>query len=806
MSFSADFRQAVRTLARRPGFTLVAAGTLALGIGATTAIFSVANAVLIRSLPYPAADELVVMWEQDRTDPADDPGGEVSVANFRDVRAEATRFESMAQYARANLTLSGLETSAEVVPGGAVDAALFEVFGAEPILGRTFTAEEQRYGGPDAVVVSESFWRSRLGGDPAVVGSTLTIGGVSHPIVGIAPAGFSFPSEAQLWIPIQNNDEGCGRGCVIFSAVGRLKDDVGVESARSELEAIAGRLEAEYPDSNTGITLAATPLEDLVVGDVRTALWVLLGAVGMVLLIACANVANLILVRGGARRTELAVRSALGAGQPRLLRQLMTENAVLALAGGGAGLLLAWWGTQALVRIAPSELPRLDEVALDPVTLVFGLGVMALTVLVFGLAPALRLSASAPAAALRGSRGALGDRSAHRLRSGVLVAEVALSVMLLLGAGLMVRSLARMQAVELGMTTDDVALFRLSLPSARYPEPGDRVRFVDELEDRLAAVPGVRRAVAVVSAPFGDVSLVGAFTRPDLPEPEPGQGPGAGYRVLGPGALEMLGVELAAGRAFEARDRQGAPPVALINETAARRFWPGEDPVGKTMDLQITVGFPEDEPRTIVGVVRDFREDVTGTIQPEMYVPFAQTGASFPHILLETEGSASAALAAARDVIASLDPQLPMIRPATLDEQVAREMAAPRFYMVLLGLFAVMAMALAAVGIYGVVAYTVVQRTREIGMRMALGARVKEVVRMVVWEGARPALLGLGLGLVGALALARVLAGILFQIAPTDPPTYLAAGLLLGIVVVAATAIPALRAARIAPSEALRVE
>jgi putative ABC transport system permease protein len=801
-----EIRQAARSLLRRPGFTAVAAGTLALGIGATTAIFSVANAVVLRSLPYPDADELVVIWEDDVTDPALNPDGEVSVPNFRDLRASSETFEEMAQYTRSNFTLSGLEASAEVVPGGVVTAELFGVMGAPPILGRTFTEEEQGYQGPDAVVVGESFWRTRLGGDPGVLGTTLTIRGDPHTIVGIAPAGFSFPDGAQLWTAIQNNDEGCGRGCVIFSAVGRLADGVGLDRARAELAAVAERLEAEYP-VNTNQTFAAAPLRDLVVGDVRTAIWVLLGAVGMVLLIACANVANLILVRGGARRTELAVRSALGAGRPRLLRQLMTENTILALLAGGGGILLAAWGVNALVSLAPVEIPRLDEVALDTTALLFAFGVVGLTVMAFGLAPALRLSQRAPADALRGSRGALGDRATHRLRSAVLVAEVALSLMLLLGAGLMLRSLARLQSVDVGLEADDVALFQLSLPDARYPTPDAAVAFMERLEERLAGIPGVARSAAVVAAPFAPINLVGGFTRPDLPDPEPGEGPAATYRALGPEALDILGVEIVRGRGFEASDRAGAPAVALINEAAARRFWPGEEPVGKLIDMQISVGYPEDEPRTIVGVVADFRGEVAGPAEPEMYVPYAQAGAAFPQVLLEVRGTGHAAvLSEARDVLAGLDAQLPVVRPGSLATLVDQELAAPRFYMVLLGLFAVLALALAAVGIYGVVAYTVVLRTREIGMRMALGAAVPEVLRMVVWQGARPALVGLGIGVAGALAAGRLMRGMLFEVPTTDPVTYAGAAAVLMLVVLAATAIPARRAVRIPPSDALRSE
>jgi predicted permease len=695
-----------------------------------------------------------------------------------------------------------------VVPSGVVSRELFEVFGASPVLGRTFTEEETRHEGPDAVVVSDRFWRSRLGADPDVLGTTIMISGRPHPIVGVAPPGFAFPADAQLWTPIQNDEEGCGRGCVIFGAVGRVAEGVTVERAAAELDELAARLEAEYPESNAQAVFRATPLRDVVVGDVRTALWVLLGAVFVVLLIACGNVANLILVRGGARRMELAVRSALGAPRRRILRQLMTENAVLALAGGVAGVVLAWWGVSGLVRLAPPDLPRMDEVALDGTTLLFALAVVALTVLVFGLVPALRLSAGGVAEAMRrGSRGRVGEQSGHRARSVVLVAEVALSVLLLLAAGLMLRSLGRMQAVDLGVDTNDVVVFRLSLPSARYEGPDERVAFLDRLEERLAGLPGVEAVATTVSIPFGRVDLGGSFVRPELPEPDPGEVPSAGYRVLDPEAFEVLGIDVLSGRAFLPGDRQGAEPVVMINRSAAERYWPGEDPVGKTMRVHISVGYPEGEPRRIVGVTVDFHSRITREPGPEMYVPYAQAGASFPHMALKTSGVASGALlAGARSELAALDPELPIAQAGTLEEMTAAQMAAPRFYLLLLGLFAVMAVVLAAVGIYGVVAYLVVQRTREIGMRMALGARVDEVVRMVVWQGIGPSLVGVVLGLVGALALGRLLSGILFEVAPTDPATYVLAPLLLLTVVIAATALPARRATRIPPADALRAE
>ncbi|MEX2531625.1 MAG: ABC transporter permease [Gemmatimonadota bacterium] len=807
MQLLSDLRFAIRSLSRRPGFTLAVAGTLSLGIGATTAIFSVANAVLLRSLPYPDAHELALVWGDNRENPASRPGGQMSSPNFQDIQAEARSIESIALYTTANLTLSG-DGPAEVVAGARATPDLFRVFASEPVLGRSFTADEARFEGPKAVVVSDGYWRTRLGGDPSALGDILTVNGESHPIVGVAPPGFGFPSDAQLWIPFQNNDEGCGRGCYLTAAVARLADNVTLDRARAELDELSANLEAAYMDSNANLVHRVTPLREIVVGDTGTALWILLGAVGMVLLIACANVANLILLRGGTRRTELAVRTALGAGRGRLLGQLMVENAVLASLGGAGGMLLAWLGTSTLPRLAPAGLPRMDEVGMDGTTALFALGVVALTVLVFGLAPSLRVSREGVAEAVRrNAHGGVGDRAGRRTRAGVLVAEVALSIMLLLAAGLMLRSLAGMQSVDLGLTTADVAVFRLALPNARYDGPDARLAFVHRLEERLNGIPGVESVATGLAIPFGTVNLDGSFIRPDLPEPEPGQGPSAAYRTLDPDAFEVLGIEVVQGRAFEETDRHGAPPVALINRAAAARYWPGEGPVGKGMRVQLSAGYPEVEPRTVVGIVDDFRSQVTSPAGPEMYMPSAQVGGSFPHVAIRAPGRPShTVLAEARAVLASLDPELPLIQPSSLDAMVDEQMAAPRFYLVLLSLFAVMAVALAAVGIYGVVAFMLVQRTREIGMRIALGARAGRVVRMVVWQGLGPALAGLAIGLAGALALGRMISGILFEVAPTDALTWTGASALLLGVVAAATALPAHRATRIPPAEALRAE
>jgi len=803
-----DLRFAARTLLKRPGFTAVAAGTLALGIGATTAIFSVANGVLLQALPYPDAERIVVLWAEDRTELSGELRGLISHPDLEDVRAQARTLEAVAQAHAGNLPLTGLGP-AEMVSAGNATPEFFRVFGQELVRGRSFTEQEDQPGGPDVVVIGETFWRERLGAREEALGSTLQLAGRSFEIVGIAPASFDYPRGSQLWVPLKADDVEC-RGCVNSVGVALLATGATLEEAAVELAAIGRRIEAAEianTEAVANLTILVASLQSVIVGDVRTAILVLLGAVGMVLLIACANVANLVLVRGASRRTEIAVRTALGAGRRRILSQLMAENVVLAALGAVGGLVLATWGVAGLKALAPADLPRMAEVGLDGATLAFALALALATVLLFGLAPALRVAGAGVADTLRqGGRSGGGDRRGNRLRTGVLVAEVALSVLLLLGAGLMLRSLARMHAVDLGIRTENVVHFRLSLPSARYG-PEEAVLFLERLDERLERIPGVQRASAAVALPFTTTNIFGGFTRPERPAPPPGESPTVDYRFFDADVLDVLGVEVVRGRGFTAADRHDAQPVALINERMAAEFWPGEDPVGQQLQSQVGVGFGSGEPRTIVGIVRDFRRAVVEPPGADLFIPYAQGGARFPTIALRVEpGAEDAVLAAARGAVAELDPELPLYSAGTLAGLVAEDMAAPTFTMMLLGLFAVLAVALAAVGIYGVVAFLVAQRTHEIGVRMALGARSDEVIRLVVWQGLRPALLGAGIGVAGALGAGRLIDGILYGVSATDPLAYAGATVLLLSVVTLATAIPARRASRIPPARALRSE
>lgn len=801
-----DLRHALGMCARNPGFSSLVVVTLALGVGVNTAMFSVVSGVLLRPLPFEAPDRIVMVWEAERSQPAAEVGG-MSHPNYRDVRAQASSLESVAIFRDVNLTVSEA-SGAEMVRGADVSPDFFRVLRAEPRIGRAFTEEETRFQGPKVAIVSDAYWRDRLAADPGAVGTTLPINGEPHEIVGIAPPGFEYPDGVRIWIPGQNDDEGCGRGCQLRAVVARLAPGATLEQSRGELAALAGHLEQQYPDTNTGKTLAAATLRDVIVGDVRPALFILSGAVGMVLLIACANVANLLLVRGRARFTEMAVRAALGAGRPRLVRQLLTESLLLAAAGGLGGVVLAAWAVSTVRAIGPQNIPRLDDISVDPLTLLVALGLTLVTAAVFGLAPGLQLTRVELAGTLQwGGRADLGAGGSRLGRSAVLTAEVALSVVLLLGAGLMLRSLVKINQVDAGFATQGIAQFRLILPAARYPDPGGRVLFMEQLRERLAAAPEIAEVGVMVAPPLSGVSLSGTFTRPDRPENPPGQEPSAMYRIADERALAMLGMRVVSGRGFRAADRQSALPVALISQRLAAEYFPGEDPIGREMRFHISAGFSEDAPRTIVGVFGDIRGvELTRAPRPEMIIPYAQSGASFPHVLVLGRLDMGSTLAAARREVQALDAELPVMYPGRMDDFVEEQLAQPRFYLLLFALFAALAVGLAAVGVYGVVAYAVVQRTREIGVRMALGARVGQIAGMVVWHGLRPAAVGLMLGTAGALAGGRVMRGLLFEVAPQDPFTLASVLALLSVAVLLASAVPARRASRVAPVAALRSE
>jgi len=724
-----------------------------------------------------------------------------------DIKEQARSLESVAGYTTSSLTLTGMG-EAEIVSGARVTDGLLDVFRMAPSFGRDIRAEENVPAGPRVAVIGHAFWQERFGGTRDVLGKTLELSGNTYEIVGVAPEGFEYPNDAQIWVPRYHQLDGCGRGCHVLRVVGRLADGTTTAGALQELESLALALEAAYPKENTGKRFNVLTLNEATYGDVKTGLFVLLGAVGIVLLIACANVANLLLVRASSRTGEIAVRSALGAGRGRIITQLLMEAFVLASLGGIAGLVLARGGVALLVRIAPSNLPRLDEVHLDGTVLVFTMGTVAMVTLLFGLAPARRLARVDVAQALtHGGRGGHGSRHQNWSRGALLASEVALSVMLLFGAGLLLRSFSELRAVDLGFEKQDVLTFTMSLPEARYG-PDAAVRFFETLEDRLRALPQVEAVGAAFGSAMGRGNITGSFELLDRPPPPVGQDESALVRYVTPGYFDAIKVSVLRGRRLEASDRIDTPPVALISQSMAQRYYPDSDPIGKTFDLHVSVGYANpDEPRTIVGIVSDFRSRrLTSEPQPEIYISQGQGGSPYLTVLVRTLPGATDILASARREVRALDPNVPLRSIEMLEETVSRSYGSAQFHLTLLTVFAGVAVVLSAIGLYGVVAYLVAQRRREIGLRMALGAQGRDVLRLVMIQGGRPALIGIVAGLAGALAGGRILESLVYNVTPHDVPTFIGVTVLLGVVVLIATLVPATRATRVAPVTALKGE
>jgi putative ABC transport system permease protein len=798
-----DLRYTLRQLRNSPGFAVVAALTLALGVGATTAIFGAVDGVLFKPLPYADADRLMTLWEYDRRAGTRD---DVSTANFLDWQARTRSFAAMALVEPYSASYRDPGEPGQVILRiWRVTAEFFRLVGTRPLLGRTFLPEEFTPGRERVLVISHGFWQRRFGGDASVVGRVVDIDGRPATVVGVMPPGFRLPLEREVWAPLViPANVGEGRGMRFLQVVARLAAGVTPERAQAELDAVAVQLRREYPVANQDMGIQLIPLRDQLVGPVRPLLLTLLGAVGFVLLIACANVANLMLARAVKREREFAVRAALGAGRVQVARQLVTESLAVAVAGGVAGVLVAVWGVGAIRALTPADLPRAEDIGISWRVLGFALGASLLTALLFGVAPATRAMGADPHDALRGGARAGTGTGRRRLRRAIVVVEISLALVLLVGAGLLVRSFVTLLDVDRGYHTDGVAAATVHI--WQYPE-GRRVAFAREVIERVAALPGVRSAAVTSALPLAD--NVGAtearFAVEGRPPARAGEEPRARASVVTPGYFATLGIPLRRGRLLAATDDSSAAPVVVVSETLARQQWPGEDPIGKRM----TVDFSRVRPATreVVGVVSDVRH--TGLDEPPrpaLYMPHAQLRTGALIFTARTSGDPAALLPALRKAIWASDPSESIYESATLEGLLHDSLRPRRFTLVLLVAFSLTALALAAVGIYGLMSHVATERARELGVRVALGARVRDVLTLVLGEGLWLAALGVVIGLASAAALTRVLRGMLFGVEPLDAMTFVGVAALVLLFALLASLVPARRSARVEPIVALRDE
>ncbi len=797
-------RAAWRSLWRRPGFTVLAVGTLALGIGANTAIFSIVNGVLLRPLPYHEAEELLTVWVA-----PGQPGGSrgsMSYPDIADVREQAPSIESLVGLSSSSLTLTGMGEPA-ILTAVRVSDGLLSTFKLAPIIGRDIRNDEFGPDSPAVVVISHSLWQQRFGGRDDVLGETLTLDGFPFEVVGVAPQGFDYPFEADLWYPRRINPESCGRGCHTWLTIGRLTPGARIAAAQAEADGIAANLSQAYPKSNLDKRFAVISLREQIVGDVRLGLWVLLGAVGAVLMIACANVANLMLARAAARRGEIAVRAALGASPRQLAATLLIESGILASLGAVAGLLLARAGIGALQRLSAGSVPRVDLVSIDASVLAFTGAVSAIVALLFGFSPAMHLVRTPVTLGLsasgRGSDLAAGGR---RLRAALTAVEVGLSVVLLVGAGLLLRTFVQLYAVDPGFETRQVLRFTLSLPAARYGEL-DQMRIAfRSIENDLAALPGVESVGSIYGAPMHNSGTAGDLIIEGEEPAPPGREKGAAIRSISPGYMETMRIPLVAGRALGPADDTSELNVAVVNEALVRDNFPDGNAIGRRVRVTASLGF--DSPFwTIVGVVGDVRSSrLTREPRPELYVPHGRFGAGYMVVNLRAVAAGPDLVEAVRERVQAFDPDLPLQRIETIDQVVERAVAPTRFFLVGVAVFATVATALAAVGLYGVMAYLVSHRTREIGIRVALGADRGEILRMVVRDGLRPTAVGLAAGILLSLVGGRLIEGLLFGVDAGDPAVLVSVPLALSLVALAAIAVPAARACRVDPLRSLRAD
>lgn len=796
-----DLRFAIRTFLKSPGFTLIAILALGLGIGANAALFTIINAVLLRPLPYQQPEKLLRIYETFLPSGY----GSVSTPNFFDWRKQNHSFEYLEGFSTGSVNLQGTG-SPERIPEVVATAGLFDMLGAKPIRGRTFLPDEDQPGKPNVAVVSERLWRRRFAADPNLVGSQIILDGESTTVIGIMPVAFQFPpgsADRDIWMPLhfsQNNLK--FRGSHWMAVVGRLKPGADITNATADMKRIAAGLAQQYPSNQKGRSVMVRSLQEVLVGNIRPALLVLMGAVGFVLLIACANVANLLLARAAARKREVAVRAALGAGRARLLRQFITESVLLALAGGAFGAFLGAEGVQALVFLAARQIPRASEVHLDGAVFLFLFGVSMAAGIIFGLAPAFQSARQDVQDGLKeGARsGGIGARSA-RVRNALVIAEFALALVLLIGAGLLLRSFIALNGTESGLAARGVLTMSVSLPDAKYANSSMWQRFYEPALGRIQALPGVRAAGIISLLPLQNWGNNGNFGIDNRPSGEPGSQPFAEYRIVSPGYFQALGIPILRGRDVSSQDSANSPPTVFINQALARRYFPGEDPVGHKIVWNGAC--------TIAGVVGNIHQaGLDRAPMPELYFPAAQSGTliSGMTLVISTSVDPGSMTSAIESAIHSVDPSQPVFGVKTMERVVTDSLSNQRLYVSLLGVFALLALVLASAGIYGVMSYLVTQRTQEFGVRMALGASTNDVLRMVLRQAVLLIGAGVLIGLAGALALTRVLSGFLFHVKPVDLPTFAAVSAVLIAVALLATYLPAFRATRVDPMTALRYE
>lgn len=808
-----DFRYGLRVLRKSPGFAVVAILVLALGIGANTAIFSVVNTVLLRPLPFEDPARIVHVWHV--PPPKSFPGMtrfSVSTANYIDWRQQNDVFEDMAIYTGSSMNLTGGD-KAESLLAATVAPNFFSVLGVKPLLGRTFLPGEEQPGQNHKVVLTHAFWQSRFGGDRSIVGRQITLDDEPYTVVGVMGPGFMYPMwEEKIWTPLTWSDkERSVRGEHHSMVLARLKRGVDIKQAQAEMRTISDRLARQYPEDNKDWGAVVVPLREDIVGDVRPALLVLLGAVAFVLLIACANVANLLLARALARSKEIAIRTALGASRARLMQQLMFETILLALGGGVAGLIVAKFGVDLIVRFLAQQLPRATEISLDASVLGFTVVISLITGIVAGIVPAWKLSKANVNETLKQGLGRAGDSGGNRTRAALVVCEVALSLMLLAGAGLMIRSLWNLRSTNPGFDSHNVLTFSLPIPRTRYKSAAEEINFWNQTLAKMRALPGVETAAAVDDLPFngGSHQPIAIEGRPAVAMSEQ---PEVDVRVISTGYLRAMHIQLVRGRDFNESDTADKPGAILISEAMAKHFWPNEDALGK----RLTMTFAPGKIREVVGIVGDVKLD--GLDQAELnsaiYEPLTQISTppsgewrSFGlDVVVRTTTPPASLVSAVTNSVHEIDPQQAVAHVMTMDQFMAESISPQRFNMLLLATFAGLALVLAAIGIYSVLSYAVRRRVREIGIRMALGAQIRDVLRLVVFEGMKPAVVGMAIGLTGALLLGRVLAKLVFGVKTSDPATFAAVSILLLAVALLATALPAYRATRVDPMRTLRDE